>query len=208
MNSKIVVCEDLEFAKNRILESLDTNLIKIFDKDEIKIDDANSITHEAYISEEKTKYIIIKAKSFNQYAQNSLLKLLEEPPKNIVFILIVRSKSILLPTIRSRLYIEKLKVGSKKIDLGIDLKSMDLSDIFLFLKEHKYEKKDDLKIIVSNLVSIAIRDLKIDFLESEFDMIDKLLVLSELNSRSSNILSYLLLLIYRKRNDKALKQQK
>ena len=208
MNSKIIVCEDLEYAKESILKKLNSKLVKLFESDEIKVDDAKNIIHEAYISEEDTKYIIIKAKGFNTYAQNSLLKLFEEPPKNIVFILIVRSKSILLPTIRSRLPIERIRLEKKEIELGIDLKSMDLNDIFLFLKEHKFEKKDDLKILVSKIVKSAIVDLRIDFLESEFEMIDKLLILSELNTRSSNILSYLLLLIYRKRNDKAFKQQK
>lgn len=206
MNSKIVVCEELEFARDKIFNSIDSKLKKIFYVDEFKIEDAHLVTKESYICEENNKYIIISAKSFNIFAQNSLLKLLEEPPRNIVFILIVRSKSVLLPTIRSRLSIEIIKVERKEIDIGIDLRFMDFSDIFSFLKEHKYQKKDDLKRLVQVIVRKSILDLGIDFLESEYEMIDKLLVLSELNSRAQNILSYLLLLIYRKKNDKALKQ--
>ncbi len=206
MNSKIVVCEDLEFGREKIVKGINSKLKKIYFRDDLKVDDAHDITHEAYITEEENKYIIISAKSFNQYAQNSLLKLLEEPPRNIVFILIVRNKSVLLPTIRSRLGIESIKVKKRNIDLGIDLRAMDMRDIFSFLKEHKFEKKDDLKILVQEIVREAIMKLELDFSQSEYEMVDKLLVLSELNSRASNILSYLLLLVYRKKNDKALKQ--
>ena len=206
MNSKIVVCEDLEFGRETIVSGINSKLKKIYFRDELKVDDAHDILHEAYITEEDNKYIIISAKSFNQYAQNSLLKLLEEPPRNIVFILIVRNKAVLLPTIRSRLGIESIKIQKRAVELGIDLKQMDMRDIFGFLKEHKFEKKDDLKILVQEIVRESIIKLKIDFSESEYEMIDKLLVLSELNTRAQNILSYLLLLVYRKKNDKALKQ--
>ena len=206
MNSKIVVCEDLEFGREEVVKSINSKLKKIYFRDELKVEDAHDIICEAYITEEESKYIIISAKSFNQYAQNSLLKLLEEPPRNIVFVLIVRNKSVLLPTIRSRLAIESIKVTKKTVELGLDLQQMDMRDIFHFLKEHKFEKKDDLKILVQEIVRKAILELGLDFSESEYEMIDRLLVLSELNSRAQNILSYLLLLVYRKKNDKAFKQ--
>ena len=89
-------------------------------------------------------------------------------------------------------------VGLQKVDKAI-------AELTRFLKEHKYVKKDDLKQILQAIVSESILELKLDFIESELEMIDRLLVLSDLNSRSQNILSYLLLLIYRKRNGKTLK---
>jgi DNA polymerase-3 subunit delta' len=202
MTSKIVSCEDLEFARESVYESIESKLKKRFYLDDFKVDDAKEVIKEAYIAESQTKYIFISAYSFNIYAQNSLLKLLEEPPRNIVFILIVRTKSVLLPTIRSRLPLEILKVKKSEFELGIDLKYMDFNDIFNFLKEHKFEKKDDLKRIVSAIIKSAMTKLKIEFLESELEMFDKMLILSDLNSRSQNILAYLLLLIYRKKNGK------
>jgi DNA polymerase-3 subunit delta' len=206
MTSKIVSCEDIEFARESVFESINSKLKKKFYVDDFKVDDAKEVIKEAYIAESEPKYIFLSAYSFNVYAQNSLLKLLEEPPRNIIFIIIVRTKSVLLPTIRSRLQLEILKRDKKEFDLGLDLKYMDFNDIFNFLKEHKFEKRDDLKRLVSSIISKALRDLKIDFLQSELDMFDKLLVLSDLNSRSQNILAYLLLLIYRKRNGKKIKQ--
>ena len=208
MTSKIVQCVDLEYARDKILTLLRDKIVKTFFVDDFRVDDAKLVTKEAYIAESESKFIVLSAITFNTYAQNALLKLLEEPPRNIIFILIVRTKSALLPTIRSRLPIEVIRVKNKKIELGIDLKYMDFGDIFSFLKEHKYEKKDNLKSLVSLIIDKSLVELGIDFSRAEFEMFDKLLVLSELNSRSQNILSYLLLLIYRKRNAQEIKQQK
>ena len=47
-------------------------------------------------------FIIEDAHRMNEQAQNALLKILEEPPKNVVFILLVPSKTMLLDTIISR----------------------------------------------------------------------------------------------------------
>ena len=47
-------------------------------------------------------FIIEDAARMNEQAQNALLKVLEEPPRNVVFILLVPSKTILLDTIISR----------------------------------------------------------------------------------------------------------
>lgn len=47
-------------------------------------------------------FIIEDAHRMNEQAQNALLKVLEEPPKNVIFILLVPSKTMLLDTIISR----------------------------------------------------------------------------------------------------------
>ena len=47
-------------------------------------------------------FIIEDAHRMNEQAQNALLKVLEEPPQNVVFMLLVPSKTMLLDTIISR----------------------------------------------------------------------------------------------------------
>lgn len=57
------------------------------------------------ISEEQNRriiYILKNAEEMSNLAKNSLLKIIEEPPKNCIIILITSNKNILLPTIRSR----------------------------------------------------------------------------------------------------------
>lgn len=47
-------------------------------------------------------YIISPADAMNASAQNAALKLLEEPPENVVFLLCAVNTELLLPTVRSR----------------------------------------------------------------------------------------------------------
>ena len=47
-------------------------------------------------------YIIEDADTMNTQAQNALLKLLEEPPESVAFILCAANPALLLPTVRSR----------------------------------------------------------------------------------------------------------
>ncbi len=50
----------------------------------------------------KKVFIINKAHTMNEQSQNALLKILEEPPKNVIFILISESLSAFLDTVISR----------------------------------------------------------------------------------------------------------
>lgn len=47
-------------------------------------------------------YILCDADTMNASAQNAALKLLEEPPRGVVFLLCVTNPALLLPTVRSR----------------------------------------------------------------------------------------------------------
>lgn len=65
-----------------------------------------------YMGERKI-YMIEDAHTMNVYAQNALLKTLEEPPKFIVIILLTDRTESLLPTIQSRCQIFRLKTLSR-----------------------------------------------------------------------------------------------
>ena len=47
-------------------------------------------------------YVIEDANLMQEYAQNALLKILEEPPSYVIFILALETKTSLLPTVLSR----------------------------------------------------------------------------------------------------------
>ena len=202
IGSTIVVSQDLDFAKKNILDSIDSKLIKTYFADELersgefKVELAKEVIREAYITEEHPKYLILCALNYNIIVQNSLLKLLEEPPRNIIFILIVKSKTALLPTIRSRLNITHLKSQKEPYKLGLNLKNLSLNDIFLFLKKHKNSSRDEVKEIIQTLLKELIMVDSIKLRASELDMFDKSIELSQLNSRPQNILSILLLTIH------------
>ena len=74
-------------------------------KKNITIAQIRSVRAEAYIKPHmggKKIIIITLAERMNDQAQNALLKVLEEPPENVIFILIAENASMMLSTIVSR----------------------------------------------------------------------------------------------------------
>jgi DNA polymerase-3 subunit delta' len=72
---------------------------------DILVDTIRSMKRDIYIkpyAAERKVYIVPKADTMNVYAQNSLLKVLEEPPEYCVIILIAENSNMFLPTILSR----------------------------------------------------------------------------------------------------------
>ncbi len=77
----------------------------VSDKASISVDAVRAIKSDApsFPCEGELKFYIIKdSDKLTVQAQNALLKILEEPPSFVVFILITENASLLLPTIRSR----------------------------------------------------------------------------------------------------------
>jgi len=191
-SNTIVIGDDFQSIKDDILSDINSKLIKVFEKDEFLLEDAKAVTKEAYIKEEQNKYIIILAKSFNTYAQNSLLKILEESPFNTIFIIVSNSKSNFLPTIRSRLPIVNLKHSKKERVLELNLLKMNLRDIFEFVKEHQRVSKNELKEIIQDIFYEAVHKYSMKFDEKELEVFENALKLAELNTRAQFLLHLIL----------------
>lgn len=74
-------------------------------KKNIAVSQIREVRSDAFIkphSADKRVFIIDKAQSMNEYAQNALLKVLEEPPAGVIFVLLADSRTKLLPTVISR----------------------------------------------------------------------------------------------------------
>lgn len=74
-------------------------------KREINVDQIRAVIGDAYVlpnEAERKVYIIDEADTMNTAAQNAALKLLEEPPKGVIFLLGAVNPGQLLPTVRSR----------------------------------------------------------------------------------------------------------
>ena len=194
-SNSIIITDDFSSIKDDILSEIKNNLVKIFEKDEFLLEDAKAVTKEAYIKEEKNKFIIIFAKNFNIYAQNSLLKILEESPTNTIFIIVSNSKSNFLPTIRSRLPIINLKQSKKERTLDINLSKMSLKDIFEFVKSHQRISKIELKELIQDIFYEAVHKYSMKFDEKELNVFENALRLAELNTRASFLLNLVLITI-------------
>ncbi len=189
----ILISADIENEIERLQNELKPLRVVKFFEENFKIEHAKLVTQEAYISESQTKYIIIAAVEFTTVAQNSLLKLLEEPPKNIEFIIISPTKSNLLPTVRSRLPILKTERSHERGVLDMNLAKIDYKEIFSFLKEHARVSKNDAKTLVEEIYYRATVVDRLILSQRQLDNFDKAYRLLDLNARPQSVFAMLLM---------------
>ncbi len=134
MGNKLIISADIDEAYKQVIQEIGTKNVIIYDDDEFKVEKARELIAHAYLASETQKYIIVKAKKYNEVSQNALLKILEEPPRNINIFLIGISKAIFLPTIRSRLKVETIRSKQENIELEYDMSRLDLATVYRFGK--------------------------------------------------------------------------
>ena len=147
--SKMVMTQDVknEDIKTQIEKQID-NLahpdVEIVNKNNgnIRIDEIREIiyeTIESSFNSPKKIFIICGVENLRKESANALLKTIEEPPKNVYFILLSRTLNI-IPTIKSRAIKFHLE-SSTSLELGVDKKTYDFfdgneNDIKLFKKNY------------------------------------------------------------------------
>ncbi|MCT7651129.1 DNA polymerase III subunit delta' [Aliarcobacter butzleri] len=201
-NSSILIVNNIEETLNLMLPKYPLHSVRVIkndEKEEFLIAQANETIKEAFIATSEKKYLFLCGSTFRKEAQNALLKILEEPPKNIVFILITNSKTSLLPTIYSRLPYKYLKKSGQKIESSLDLNRLDLKDIYTFLQENQKISKQEAKDIVESLLLKA-NNQKIKLSQKKLDFFSKAIKLLELNSKPINVLTTLLLYLSNQKN--------
>ena len=176
--SKAIITNDID----KVLKEIKGDFI--IRKDEIKIDDVNEIKQKAYIADKHSKLIVLAAEKFNVYAQNALLKLIEEPPKGVDFLIVTNSKYTLLDTILSRVFLEK-KVY--KENENIEIKTIT-NDYILELLTSDLEKKD-IKELLYNIVKQK------ELNEEQMKIITDAVKMLELNIDKEAVLSLVMLSI-------------
>lgn len=202
--SHILIVNDIDEALNSLIPFYSKHNLRIIrneEKDEFLLAQAKSAIKEAYIASNEKKYIFLCGKSFRKEAQNSLLKALEEPPLNIVFIIITNSKSSILPTIFSRIphIFVKNKIVRNEID--IDINNLDLKELYTFLKENQRITKEEAKKTVESIL-FKVEKQKIKLNLKELDSFSKSIKLLDLNSRPINVLTSLFLTLINRKKTK------
>ncbi len=91
----------------KVLSDIHPDLISVDDREhkQLPVKLVKDIVADAFIlpNEGKKKiYLFDHAEKLSQQGQNTLLKILEEPPAHAVFFLLVPNANLLLPTVRSR----------------------------------------------------------------------------------------------------------
>ena len=132
-------------------------------KKNILIDQIRELSEylELSIHQENGRRVILiePADALNQAASNALLKILEEPPENTLFILVTSKTQKLIATIRSRCQL-------------LDLRSPSLDEAKSFLIDQKVSLEDSLLSYTSGSPFNAIKELEN---QSEREIITQLL---------------------------------
>ena len=149
------------------------------DGEKTKVEDVRKIEDEAYLASNEADskvFILEDADEYNAQSQNALLKIMEEPPKGVKFVLTASSAGAILPTVRSRVCLISGKakniqdilaqIKQEKRNLGedetmclahfcegyddADIKALDESQIFEYVqKAHLFLSGKDKKVILS-----------------------------------------------------------
>jgi len=197
LTSTLYIVNDIDISLKEITSTLPLHSVRIIrneeeGKNEFQLLQAQKAIKEAYIADNETKYIFLCGDNFRIEAQNSLLKVLEEPPKNIIFIIITLSKNSILPTILSRVQVKYIKTKKTIEEFVLNVKKLELKDIYSYLKENQRISKNDAKNIVESIL-LSIHKNNIQLTQKELESFSTAMKLLELNSRPLNVLTTLLL---------------
>ena len=128
----------LDFLKTLGVRTMDNPDFSQIIQDSFKINDARNLklkSIERGISSSK-KVFIIAVNNFLIEAQNTLLKMFEEPTANTVFFLIIPNIAVMMPTLLSRFYLIKTKNDLKdQIKEAENFLSLSLDKRILFVKD-------------------------------------------------------------------------
>jgi DNA polymerase-3 subunit delta' len=186
--SHIILNDEVEERFEALKQTLHPRRVVGFVRDDFLIDDAKAVIAEAYISESSMKYVVLAAKQFNVYSQNALLKLLEEPPANIALVIIAPSKSVLLPTVRSRLPIVNEVSGERVTGIDLTLGSLDLGALYDFVTSVGRTDRHEAKALIERLFYQASIVEQLSMTQEQLDAFDRAFRLLEVNARIQNVL--------------------
>lgn len=201
--STLFIVNNIENSLEQITATLPQHSIRVIrneeeGKNEFLIAHAHKAIKEAYIATSETKYIVLCGDSFGIPAQNALLKVLEEPPRNIIFLIITISKSAILPTILSRVEVKYQKTKKQLNEFELNLQRLELKDVYAYLKEHQRISKNEAKEVVESIL-FSIHKYRIPVTKKELDSLTTAMKLLELNSRPISVLTTVLLNLMQKR---------
>jgi DNA polymerase-3 subunit delta' len=126
---------------------------------EYSIDDIKSLIKETKVFHPKTRiYFLANFHLSSIPAQNSFLKLLEEPPFNVQFVLSTNNKNNLLPTIISRVKIIKLRGKNERGNVD----KFVVDETKIPLSQFKITDKESAKKILLDLIMFFRKKLDSD----------------------------------------------
>lgn len=167
-----------------------------------KLEHAQEVVRLSYLQTQTPLWMLVGAQSYNDIAQNYLLKIIEEPPKHIFYVFLAPNKSSLLPTIRSRLPIMDYRTHVRPAALALDIDNLDMKQIYVFLKQLIHEKpnKEELK---DKIAALLLSCSHLHLSRQDLESFDKAMRLAESFERAEYVFAPLLLRILEHRRKNA-----
>jgi len=165
----------------------------VTDKVSFSVSDAKLAIEKAYMASDEQTIIILADKTFSPLVQNKLLKVIEEPPKNKIFILITESKSTVLDTIKSRLPIIVLSEKNDEEDLALDIGQLSLALVYDFVQEHKRTDAKAMTILVERIVKEVVASQKYNLDDKTLNLFSNSYTALDMGSPPQFVLNALLL---------------
>jgi len=187
------ILQKLESQRHQELFTIIRSLDNKEKPKEFLVEHAQEAISKAYITSESLNYIILIAPKFSEIAQNKLLKILEEPPKNKAFILITESKSALLDTIQSRLPVTILSDATSDDNFSLDMENLNLATVYEFVQENSRISSVECKILVEKISLGAMKSGKYKLDESTLKLFSDTIKALDMGSPTGFILNVLLL---------------
>lgn len=130
---------------------------------DVAVDEVREVISNSYKVKDKILYIFEDSEKMSMYAQNALLKITEEPPKNCYFIISFKNKDQVIPTIKSRGFI-------------LEMDKYEMNELLLYIKD-RYSIND---MKISEIINIVSNPIQIDTivnydLDSFFELVDKVI---------------------------------
>ena len=163
------------------------------DKASFSVTDAKLAIEKAYMASDEKTVILLADKAFTPLVQNKLLKVIEEPPKNKIFILVTESKSAVLDTIKSRLPVTVLSEKNTEESLGLDVGQLSLSSVYDFVQEHRRTDAKRMILLVERIVKEAIASGKFSLDEKTLSLFSNSYTALDMGSPPQFVLNALLL---------------
>lgn len=174
--AKLLICNNNFCNECNVCKNIQNNIysdVLMFPRGAniFKTEEANYIVTESFVTPLESKYKVFIINNFENAtvsAQNKLLKTLEEPPKNVIFILTATNLFGVLETIRSRS--KKLFVYEENKNLDDEIKNVAFS-LFLDMKKSSeilkfsqliFNYEDKLNVLIQTIQNILLMTLKVN----------------------------------------------
>lgn len=163
MHAYLVISKNEDQVIPQVKKQADIDDYKFLEFALQKIEDARNFNSFLKLSlSEKTAIVVKNFHLATEECTNAILKKIEEPQENLIFIIHTKNENLILPTIKSRCQIIRIteNVGTNDLSDTENFMQMDLTQKWTYLSSIK--ERGEVLRFCDNLIEFFTRRLKTD----------------------------------------------